>query len=181
MFMDYPIKTSKSGISGTGVFATRDIKIGEIICFMEGKEVSLLEAGRLEIEGLENAGDLLQIDDEKYIDMDERYRCINHSCNPNAFIRGKNELVALKDIKKEEEITYDYSATMWEDAEKVKSIFHETLWVMRCFCGSKNCRKIVKQFYELPQEIQENYFKSKKLQSYILKKLPLISTTLVIK
>jgi uncharacterized protein len=39
---------------------------------------------------------------------------------------------AIRDIKKGEEITYDYATS-------------ETLnnWKMECKCGSKNCRKII--------------------------------------
>lgn len=168
--MNYPIKIAQSNISGFGVVATKDISAGQTICFMEGEEISLLEADRREIAGLENAGDFLQVDDEKYVDMEEIFRCINHSCNPNSFMRGKNELVALQKIKKNEEITYDYSATMWEDANKIMGLFHEKLWEMKCCCGAKNCRNIIKQFYELPKDIQEKYIKSKTLQDYILNK-----------
>jgi len=42
--IDYPIIMKKSLISGMGVFSTRFIKIGERICFMEGREMDINEA-----------------------------------------------------------------------------------------------------------------------------------------
>jgi SET domain-containing protein len=55
---------------------------------------------------------------------------INHSCDPNCetdIIRGKIWINAIKDIKKGEELTYDYGYDMdcYEDHP--------------CRCDSKNC------------------------------------------
>ena len=55
---------------------------------------------------------------------------INHSCDPNCetdIIRGKIWINAIKDIKKGEELTYDYGYDMhyFEDHP--------------CRCNSKNC------------------------------------------
>ena len=164
------LEIRKSNISGKGVFAKKLIKKGEKICFMEGEEVSVEECIRRIKEGIEKDGDFLQVDNEKYIDMKESNRCINHSCNPNAFIRGKNELVALKDINKGEEIAYDYSTTMWEDKDEIKKELGTDAWTMKCKGGSKNCRKIIDQFYLLPKDLQKYYIKNKLAPDFILKK-----------
>ena len=160
----------KSGISGKGVFAASDIKAGETICFMEGEKISLQELGRRLHKNPEKEGDALQIDDETYIDMEEEFRCINHSCNPNAGIRGENELFALRDIKKEEEIFYDYSTTMWEDEIKIKKWLGLPLWEMSCKCAEKNCRKVIGQFYNLPDVVQKRYITQKAVPQFILQK-----------
>jgi SET domain-containing protein len=172
--MKYPIRKSVSNISGFGLFATEDILPGQTICFMEGrkiifsngKEVNPLKGKEWENDETIREGDLFQIKDNEYIILEEVYRCINHSCNPNTFIRGKNELVALKPIKKNEELTYDYSATMWELEDK---------WEMNCNCKSKNCRKVIKQFYELPPEHQKRYIEQGAVQDHILAKSSVLS------
>ena len=58
-------------------------------------------------------------------------RFVNHSCDPNTFIRNFRG-IAKRDIKKGEEITEDYSK---ENNPNLN---------MKCNCGSKNCRGIIK-------------------------------------
>lgn len=52
----------------------------------------------------------------------------NHSCDPNL----SGEHVALRDIAPGEELTVDYAQ------------FSDVNWTMKCYCGSKNCKGIVK-------------------------------------
>jgi len=163
------IEIRESNISGKGVFAISLIKKGERICFMRGELMDIDEMIARVDNDLEEGSDPLGVDDEKYIDMEELYRCINHSCSPNAFLRGLNELVALRDIQKDEEIFYDYSTTMDDNREKIEVNGGE-LWDMECKCGSKNCRGIIDQFRTLPPELQEYYTKNKLVQDFILRK-----------
>ncbi|MFA5993244.1 MAG: SET domain-containing protein-lysine N-methyltransferase [Candidatus Pacearchaeota archaeon] len=149
------ITIKKSKIAGKGVFATRDIKKGLRICFMSGEEMDIYEMIRRVDETEEEEGsDIFQIDDEMYIDLDEMPRTINHSCDPNAFVRGKNELVALRDIKNGEEISYDYSTTMNDNADIIGKDY---LWTCKCKCGASNCRKIIDQFKTLPKKKRDYY------------------------
>ena len=102
----------------------------------------------------------MQVNDEKYIDMKESSRCINHSCNPNSglvFKKNKIMLTAIRTIRKYEEITWDYSTTMDEDE-----------WEMDCLCGNKNCRKRIRDFKYLPRRIQQKYIKLGIVPKYIL-------------
>lgn len=76
----------------------------------------------------------IQVGEDKYLgpsgDFDD---FINHSCDPNSGIQIKGKkvvLLAIKDIKQNEEITWDYSTTMDEDD-----------WEMDCQCGCLKCRK----------------------------------------
>ena len=163
------LEVKKSSISGNGAFANKPIKKGERICFMKGKLCTLNEMSILVDDDKEEGSDPLGVDDEMYIDLDELYRSINHSCNPNAFLRVKNELVALRDIDKGEEITYDYSTTMNDNKEEIEKTGGE-LWTTPCNCGSKNCRKIIDQFKTLPQEVKEFYIKNKFAPDFILRK-----------
>jgi hypothetical protein len=82
-------------------------------------------------------------------------RFINHSCNPNAITQKwlvlgeiRVGIFALRDIKKGEEITFDYQFERF-------GAFRQ-----KCFCGSENCRKYLcakptnKDVEERPQQQQ---------------------------
>ena len=86
---------------------------------------------------------------------------LNHLCNPNSGLKieGKRvTLIAIKNIKKGKEIKWDYSTTMDEDD-----------WELDCKCGSKNCRKRIKDFKYLPKKLRQKYIKLRIVPEYILK------------
>jgi len=165
--MNEKFKIGKSGISGRGVFASQEIPKNSTICFMIGEICSIDEMIKRVDSGIERDSDPLGIDDELYLDLEVIYRTFNHSCSPNAFLRGKNELVALKDIKEGEEITYDYSTTMNDNEEKIKSS-GGTLWTCKCNCGSQNCRGIIDQFKNLPKNTRDFYIKNRIMPDFML-------------
>jgi len=169
--MKAPLTIHPSPLAGSGACATRIIRRGERICIMAGEEITLLEYARRLNKKVERSGDGLQVAAEKYIDLEERYRNINHSCNPNAGIRNKNELVAIRRICRGEEITYDYSTTMWENPVRIKEIWPGGLWTMPCRCRAEACRKIIGQFYDLPGSIQRKYLRLKAVPDFIVRKL----------
>ncbi len=143
---------------GKGVFAKRDIRKNERILEFTGLIISEQQAKLW--KGKEVEANLLQIDDNKYIDIEEEPGVlVNHSCQPNAGIKNDRILVALRNIKKNEEIFFDYSTTMDEDC-----------WTMKCKCGSKKCRGIVKDFKYLPKDLQKKYLDLDIVQKFIVKK-----------
>jgi hypothetical protein len=135
----YLIKTKilQSPIEGKGYFADEDIPIGTIIYFYgeNDKRFSKEEFEKLE----KNEKDRLlefAVEDEfgNWVET-----CTgpytNHSCDPNImplFISGYYTDIAVKDIKKGDEITIDYS-----------QFFSSTKWKMECNCGTKRCRKTI--------------------------------------
>ena len=161
--MEFTIKESKIG--GKGCFATEDIKDGEVITELKGEEVSLKEIKKRIAEGRENLDDPLQIDDYLYIDLDEPSRTFNHSCDPNSGVRGKNELFAIKDIKKGEEITYDYSTVVGTTVDI------DVIWSMNCNCGSRDCRKKIGNYLTIPKKKLEAYKKKGAFPDFIKKQL----------
>ena len=72
----------------------------------------------------------------KRYDLDGAYnfniaRLINHSCNPNCEVFGKGLKIwvyAMKNIKKGDELSYDYGFSFDEDFKNYP-----------CKCRSKNC------------------------------------------
>jgi hypothetical protein len=98
-------------ITGLGLFATRPIKKRAKIAEYRGPRVDAEEAGRLERRGNRY---LYEINKQTTIDGSPRNniaRYANHSCNPNAetyTYGGRVFIRALRNIKPDEEITYDY-------------------------------------------------------------------------
>lgn len=148
------IKSTKK--YGNGVFTAKEIKKGEVIHVLSGERMNPDEMARRVKSKKEFIDDPFQIGKRTYIDLDEFSRTINHSCDPNGGIRKNSELFALRDIKKGEEITYDYSATI-----------APTRWSMKCKCGSKNCRKILGDVLSIPKKQLKKYEELGALQRYM--------------
>lgn len=149
-----PIYLSKARF-GIGVFAKKFIKKGELICNMKGKEITEKEFDVLIKKGRTITVDPLQIGIDKYLDLEEPYVYFNHSCNPNSGLKNTTNLIAIKDIRKDEEIFFDYSTT-WYDG-------------FRCGCNSRNCRKHIADYYSIPLKVQEKYIKLGIIPDFILK------------
>jgi SET domain-containing protein len=122
------IGTSK--ISGKGLFTAQDIKKDTRIIRYNGEKISKDESDRRANSG--NAY-IFQFDDRYDIDgktLKNKARYINHSCNPNSetlLTQRAIWIVALRDIKEGEELTYNYGYGM-EEYEKYP-----------CTCGAENC------------------------------------------
>lgn len=76
-------------------------------------------------------------------------RHINHSCDPNVYVRttdGNRLVVALRHIAESEEIVYDYCINGYGD----------TIWT--CHCGAAGCRRAIhSDFFHLPAALQREY------------------------
>jgi hypothetical protein len=120
------IKETKT--KGKGVFASEKILNGQTIWLLDGEIISYEDCLHRVETGTENIDDPLQIDERLYIDLDEVSRTFNHSCNPSAGLRKQSELFALRDIQKDEEITYDYSTIVWPNITP-------DIWTMKCKCN----------------------------------------------
>ena len=90
--------------------------------------------------------------DERMLLIGDPDRNLNHSCNPNCFIRAhalnvdRMELVARRPIGADEEITLDYLINNPGGAS----------W--QCLCGAARCRdQIAGSYFDLPVEIQREY------------------------
>ena len=127
---------------GLGVFASRDLKPGEIILAVEGPLIDFAETKR---RGPRECM-AFQIGPDRYLDTQPPGVFVNHSCEPNAGIRKNRFLAALRKIRRGEEIRYDYSTTMEEHS-----------FTMQCLCGVPTCREWVRDFSTLPRPLQEHY------------------------
>jgi uncharacterized protein len=152
---------------GKGCFADQSIAKGETICFFEGEEICWEEFHKRYIEGRIRLDDPLQISETEYIELYIPYIYFNHSCNPNSGFRGKNELVALKNIMPGQEIYYDYSSVSWDD--RWTNIYGE--WTMNCECGEKNCRKVIGDFPTISESQKRKYIRLGVISDFIIEKL----------
>ncbi len=128
---------STSKINGTGVRAGENIKKGEMIQRIKGEAKFFIPHNKEESLAYPN---WVGTGKNKWIDPDYPNQYLNHSCNPNSGIKGKVTMVALKNIKEGEEITVDYSIIEGDDR-----------WEMKCNCGAKSCRRIIKSVQFLPE------------------------------
>jgi hypothetical protein len=89
----------------------------------------------------------------------------NHSCEPNTFIMtrpdGFPNLVAHRDIREHEEITYAYYMTEYEWSKGAK----ENL--VKCLCGAKNCMGQIKAFSQLTMTEQLDLERKGQLSQYL--------------
>lgn len=90
----------------------------------------------------------VQVGDNEHIELLPEYlECINHSCDPNCFFNTTTmELVALKEIAADEELTFFYPSTEWDMDQAFK-----------CTCGSKHCIGLVKGARYLSSENLAKY------------------------
>ncbi len=142
---------------GKGIFAKNLIKKNEVVLKFSGSTIS---SGQInDKQGKYREGRSVQIDANKYIGTERPGVFTNHSCNPNAGVKNDIILIAIRNIKRDEEIRFDYSTTMDEDQ-----------WTLKCKCGQKNCRKIIKDFKYLPKNTQKKYLKLDIVQKFIARK-----------
>jgi hypothetical protein len=141
---------------GKGVFASSRIARGETIFVFTGKFVTLADA----VAKGDHEGDVLQIGPGLYLDPQSPGLYINHSCAPNAGIRGLRRVVALRDIEADEEVYFDYSTTMSEDR-----------WTLRCDCRAPGCRGLVEDFHTLPAALQDKYLAMGIVSDFIVHQL----------
>ena len=135
----------KSGQHGKGVFAASAIRQGETIMTFSGPLTHRSE--------LNSADYHLQIGDDVYLGASgEADDYVNHSCAPNSGFSAGLKLIALCDIKKDEEITWDYSTAI--DEADFTGFY--------CQCGTSTCRKKVTSFRHLGLE------KQRELQPWLL-------------
>ena len=127
-------KIKKSNIDKRGLYAATNIKKNTKIIEYKGKIITVKETEINPKFDNNKAIYLFNLNKKYDLDGDFKYntaRLINHSCEPNCEVDGvglKLWIYAIKDIKKNEELTYDYGFSFDEDYKDFP-----------CRCGSKNC------------------------------------------
>jgi len=127
-------KIKKSRIDNKGLYANRNIKKGTRIIEYKGKVITVKETEKNSKFDNEKAIYLFNLNKKYDLDGDFKFnkaRLINHSCEPNCEVSGSGLRVwvyAIKDIKVNEELSYDYGFSYDKDFKQFP-----------CRCGAKNC------------------------------------------
>jgi SET domain-containing protein len=110
------IEKRRSGIHGWGVFATQPISKNTRIIHYAGEKISSRESARREARYLKQ-GHIWCFKLNPWWVRDAAVggnvaRYINHSCQPNCYVHIVGDVIwirAARNIRKGEEITYDYA------------------------------------------------------------------------
>lgn len=135
------IVVKESKIHNKGIFAKRDIPKGTPVIEYVGDKITKVEADRRAEKQLTKSKNHTKGGGVYIFELNKRYdidgnvarnpaRFINHSCDPNCeteISRGHIWIVAIKDIKKGEEVKYNYGYDLEDYSEHP------------CKCGAKNC------------------------------------------
>lgn len=136
----------RSPIQGKGVYASRGFKRGNVVLEIDDSHI-VTDPSKLTKE--QNEYDCDYLADGKVVLMQEPEKYINHSCDPNTYVKtinGVRQVLAMRDIKTGDEITYDYSMNGYNNG------------TFKCACGNKNCRIVYKgNFFKLPKGVQLKY------------------------
>jgi len=136
------VRVSRSGIHGKGVFARCDIRKGACIIEYTGERLPWKVAQDLPPHDPDDPYHtfLFSLENGLVINAGvggNESRWINHSCAPNCEIRerrGRIYIHALRNLKKGEELFYDYNLEPADRRTKKLEQF------FRCDCGAPNCR-----------------------------------------
>ncbi len=137
----------QSKIHGTGLFIAKDANKNSLIAHLKGK-LSVLEKNLFHTpKGAAMHPDWVAISMSQWIDPKPPFKYLNHSCDPSCGVKGKVSLYSLRKLKAGDEITIDYS-----------TIEVDPFWKMKCCCGSRNCRKIIRSVEYLPKATFRKYY-----------------------
>jgi len=148
---DFSVRESK--IHGHGVFAEKAFLKGDMVLKIDDSD-PVLERHELTPEQQIFIDVFVAVDGTQKITwMKSPERFINHSCDPNSYVltdmrNGVRRAWALKNIRRGDELTWDYAVNIWEE------------WIdpVPCNCGAENCRRIIRgNYFTLPKEIQRRY------------------------
>jgi SET domain-containing protein len=138
------IVVRNSPIHGRGVYAARAIRSGERIIEYKGEVISWKEADRRPPSDPNDPHHTFLFslsDGKRVIDASvggNHARWINHSCAPNCETEetdsGRVYIEALRDIRRGQELNYDYCLIVDEKITKKLKRQYE------CRCGAAECR-----------------------------------------
>ncbi len=127
-------KIKRSDIDNKGLYAVTDIKDRTKIIEYKGKILTKKQVEQNPKFDNEKAIYLFNINKKYDLDGDFKFntaRLINHSCDPNCEVFGsglKIWVYAMKNIKKDEELSYDYGFSYDDDYKAYP-----------CRCGTESC------------------------------------------
>ncbi len=132
------------------LFALRSYQPGEVIADFSAGTISA-EPTYLTV----------QVGAGKHITLQPEFlQYINHGCDPNVFFDTTTmQLVALKELEEEDEMTFFYPSTEWKMTQS-----------FNCYCGSHHCIGQIKGAAYLSKEAREKYRLTDFIQQQLAKR-----------
>ena len=134
---------------------------GALVTPLHGRVVSARTVWGWWQRDTRRAANCIRFDDERYLDPSGEWgEFANHGCRPNAAIRrerGRLVLRAMRAIREGDEVLHDYSTLLGAD----------DLWSMRCNCGARACRGVVRRFDRLPAATLRRYVAARAIPAFI--------------
>ena len=146
-WMNHKLEVREAG-GGKGIFAKEAVFAGEKMALWGGRIITVQEEigdwgiqidDNFVIGGLSKHGE--ELEDADYI---------NHSCNPNAGIKGQILLVAMRDITPDEEVVFDYAMCLYKGEDGIDYRFD-------CQCGANDCRGFITNEDWRNPKLQQKY------------------------
>lgn len=133
------IYIKKTKDKGKTIFANKSFKKNEFIFIISGPVVKKRTIYTIPIS--------------KRLSIDPispgKYLC--HCCEPNVGIKQRTRVIAMKNIKKDEEICIDYAMVVDKYGKEIKKRD------LICRCGSRNCRGEFGSWEKLSTELKKKY------------------------
>lgn len=135
---------ASSKVAGNGLFTTTDIPAKQFIFRFSGERIYHDYTPEFALEGSNwiGVGDRVWIKPEP----GSLVLYLNHSCSPNVFVGPNQEILSVKPIAAHSELLLDYSSTELDP-----------FWQMKCKCGARECRHVIRNFSSLPLAKQLQY------------------------
>lgn len=139
----------KPVLHGFGIFAAKKIQKNERVVVFGGYVMTPRQFNGLS-KKLQSFP--FQLDDDLFFGLSKISEAgeadyLNHSCNPTCGFAGEITIVAMRDIKKGEEITVDYAMCLSS----------KNIVPMDCLCGFQFCRKQVRADDWKRDDLQKRY------------------------
>jgi len=136
------LEIRKTNGRGMGVFASRRLAAGTKVFEYRGRPRWIWEIPKRRWEHC------FQVGYDKYLvpRAGSIGWYINHSCDPNCWISGRRSVVTMRDARRGEELTFDYSTNVGWDG-----------FAMACRCGKGNCRKVITSYSMLDGDLKIKY------------------------